>query len=136
MKKLAVLMALCIPCYGQHGGTAASTAVATVIFTATLSSNASSTGIVVAPTRKQLGNVGTGCNGATGTITPTGVPVGQLYATTAIQTAAEAATPTPCATQGVVSVTSPGTGISAMDNGQGGRGDGFSLRFNRYVRWN
>lgn len=89
-----------------------------ILFKATLSSNASSSGIIITPNRKQLGNVGTGCNGSH-VITPTGVPVGQLYATPAIASTAIAAG---CASQGSVSVTASGTGIQAMDNGQNSGG--------------
>jgi hypothetical protein len=89
-----------------------------ILFTATLSSNSNSSGIVVTPSRKQLGNVGTGCDGSHN-ITPLGVPVGQLYATSAIRTAAIAAG---CATQNAVTVTSSGVGIQAMDNGNNSGG--------------
>lgn len=93
------------------------TASASVVMSADLASNASSATIVVVPARKQLGNYGTGCS--SGTITPS--PAGQLYATTAIQTAAEGATPA-CATEGVPTVTNSGTGIAAVDNGNGAGG--------------
>ncbi len=97
-----------------HGLTVAqgsATPIATVLFTATLSSNANSSQ-GTAPTRKQLGNAGTGCSG--GVIQPTGVPIGQLYATSAIATAAIAAG---CTNQGSVSSTVSGTGTTAFNNG-------------------
>lgn len=116
-----ILLLSALPCFAQYTSyvRASIPKTAVVVFTGTLSSNANSTGIVATPSRKQLGNFGTGCS--SGSITPAGVPVGQLYATTAIQTAAEGATP-PCATQGVVNVTSSGTGIAAPDNGQNAGG--------------
>lgn len=90
---------------------------ATVVFEAWPSSNANGSNGWT-PTRKQLGNVGLGCSG--GVITPTGFPVGQLYATAAIKSAAEAAG---CAVQAVVSVTASGTGIAAVDNGNNAGGN-------------
>ena len=68
--------------------------------------------------KKTLGNVGTGCTGGT-TITPVGFPVGQLYATSAIASAAITAG---CATQGSVSATITGTGTTAVNNGNGSGG--------------
>jgi hypothetical protein len=103
-----------------------------VILTGTLSSNVSSTGLVAAPSRKQLGNWGTGCSGGVITSTPLGlfstrmmkpsltaVPVGQLYATAAVKSSAEGAG---CAVQAVVAATSSGTGIAGPDNGQNAGG--------------
>jgi hypothetical protein len=82
-----------------------------VVFQATLSSNANSSQ-GTAPQRKQLGNIANGCLGAV--LQPTGVPVGQLYTTAAVRTAAIAAG---CATQAAVTTTTSGTGIAAPDNG-------------------
>lgn len=124
MKRLIALLPLLVAavCSGQYSqyttyARAHSIGVGYAVqYQTALSANANdSLGNV--PTRKQLGNVGTGCSG--GVITPTGVPVGQLYATTAIQSSAETAG---CATQGVVTVTSSGTGILAMDNGNNAGG--------------
>jgi hypothetical protein len=119
---------------------------AVVIFSATLSSNANSTGLVATPARKQLGNFGVSCSG--GVIQPSGiglgwwgasalaapvqqaVPVGQLYATTAAKTAAEAAG---CAVQGVLAATASGTGIAVPTNGQGAGGtDSATAETNTY----
>jgi hypothetical protein len=94
-------------------GSGPSTAITT-----TLSSNANSSGIAVTPARKQLTNCATGYSG--GSLQPTGVPVGQLYCTTAAQTAGQGAGGP---TQGVVSATSSGTGIAAVDNGQNAGGN-------------
>jgi hypothetical protein len=93
-------------------GTYTLTGAPSIIFTATMTSNSSSTGIVAAPSRKQLGNVGIGCSG--GVITPIGYQIGQLYATSSIASAAVAAG---CPSQGVVTTTSSGIGIQSMNNG-------------------
>lgn len=99
-----------------HSSTGQSTAV--IDFTATLSSNSnSSTGAT--PSRKQLGNCAIGFSGTPGSLQPTGVPVGQLYCTTAAQTSGEGAGGP---SQGVVSATNSGTGILAVDNGMGAGG--------------
>jgi hypothetical protein len=93
-----------------------------------MTSNANCTiaGVGVTPARKQLGNFGTGCSG--GTITPTGsgIYVGQLYATAAIQTSAEAAG---CAVQGIPTATSSGTGIATPNNGMGAGGTDSATAF-------
>jgi hypothetical protein len=131
---LALLALLAAPCLAQYTVYGRSTIpkTAVVILTGASSSNANSTGIAVAPSRKQLGNWGTGCSG--GVISSnslgrssrimrpavTAVPVGQLYATAAIKTAAEAAG---CAVQAVVAATSSGVGIAAPDNGQNAGGN-------------
>jgi hypothetical protein len=138
MRGLALLLFAAVPCLAQYTsyGRTAIPKTAVVVLTGTLSSNASSTGIVATPSRKQLGNWGISCSG--GTIQPSSigrvwdwgasalagpalqaVPVGQLYATAAIKTSAEAAG---CAVQSVVAATSSGTGIAAPDNGQNAGG--------------
>lgn len=140
--KALLLLLISLPALAQYGGYTRQTnsKSAVVIMTATLSSNLSSTGLVAAPSRKQLGNWGISCSG--GVIQPNSIglrsqqeqqwgggmmrsnlrstpPVGQLYATTAIKTAAEAAG---CAVQSVVVATASGTGIAAPDNGQNAGG--------------
>jgi hypothetical protein len=120
LTSLLLILLLCpLPTLAQYTRQRnAKTAV--VIMSGTLSKNGSSTGIVVTPSRKQLGNFGTGCSG--GVIQPSGDPVGQLYATAAIKAAAESASP-PCATQGVVSTTiSSGSNIASPDNGHSAGG--------------
>jgi hypothetical protein len=133
MRSAILFLLSAAQCFAQYTSYGRSTIpkTAVVILTSVSSSNASSTGIAAAPSRKQLGNWGTGCTG--GVITAnalgrssrmmkpstTAVPVGQLYATTAIKTSAEAAG---CAVQAVVTATSSGTGIAAPDNGQNAGG--------------
>lgn len=87
-----------------------------VVLTGTLSSNTNSSQ-GGAPTRKQLTNCANGWNGTA--LTPTGVPVGQLYCTTAEQTAAQGAGGP---TQGVVASTISGLNIASIDNGFGAGG--------------
>lgn len=120
MKKLTSLLLLCsVPVLAQY--TRQHSAVsAVVVMQGTLSANGSSSVIVVTPSRKQLGNFGTGCSG--GVIQPSSDPVGQLYSTSAIRSAALSASP-PCATQGVVSTTiSSGSNIASPDNGHSAGG--------------
>ena len=115
-----LLLAVCLPCSAQFGGfrrPSTSSQTATVLMSGDLASNSNSTTIVSSPARKQLGNFGTGCSG--GVIQPSSDPVGQLYATSSIQSAAVSAG---CASEGVVSVTSSGTGIAAPDNGHSAGG--------------
>ena len=129
MKRLiSILMLLASPAWGQYGGynRPRASQTASVVMSVDFTTDASSTGIVVAPQRKQLGNFGTGCT--SGVIQPTGSgdQVGQLYATTAIKTAAESAG---CATQGVPTATSSGINIDAPDNGHGAGGDASATAF-------
>lgn len=145
-KIIAALLLSVLPCRGQYTSYVRSTIpkTAVVIFTGTLSSNANSTGIVATPSRKQLGNWGVSCSG--GVIQPNladvwgasamagpsllAVPVGQLYATAAIKTSAEAAG---CAVQAVVAATASGVGIAAPDNGQNAGGtDSATAETNTY----
>jgi hypothetical protein len=116
---IAFLIFATLPAYGQYTsyGRSVPTGSVNVIYTETATSNANDS-LGNTATKKTLGNVGTGCTGGT-TITPVGFPVGQLYATSAIATAAIAAG---CATQGSVSATITGTGTAAMDNGNGSGG--------------
>lgn len=88
----------------------------TIINTETMTSNATDSAGITA-TKKSLGNCATGFSG--GVLQPSGFPVGQLYCTTAAQTAGEGAGGP---TQGVVSATITGTGTVAMDNGHGSGG--------------
>jgi len=114
----------------QYGGYTRSrnNPTAIVVMSVDLSSNATSTGISVSPSRKQLGNFGTGCSG--GVVQPSGDPTGQLWATSSIKTSAEAAG---CATRGVVTTTASGTGIQAVDNGHGAGGsDSVTAQTNQY----
>lgn len=131
-----LLCLITIPAFGQslqapstvsapetlYPGLASGTKIIDFIGTMTSNSNAiypSAAPLVsVAPIRKQLGNFGTSCIGGT-TIGPAGVPVGQLYATSAIRTAAIAAG---CASEGIPTVTSSGVGILPVDNGMNAGG--------------
>lgn len=101
---------------------------AVVVFQATVSSNSNSSIISVAPSTFQHGNYGTGCTG--GVIQPTGPgdQVGQLYATSAIATAAIAAG---CAIQSFPTVTnsSGSRTTAATDNGHGAGGTDSATAF-------
>lgn len=149
--RIALIFLLASAAYGQAtlgagsvlgggsliGGLAPGTIIIDGQFTMTSNSNGSYPNAIpalsITPVRKQLGNFGTGCDGSSGTILPLnvtgGTQNGQLYATTAIQTAAESASPTPCATQGVPTVTNSGTGIAATDNGKGAGGTDSATAF-------
>lgn len=98
-------------CTGSCG-----TPAATINFTAwgTSNDNASNGDT---PARKQLGNCATGWDGSN--LTPASQPVGQLYCTTAVQTAAQGAGGP---AQGVVAATATGTGIAVVTNGNNAGG--------------
>jgi hypothetical protein len=89
------------------------------VISTTFSSNANSTGIVVTPVGKQLTNCITDYSG--GVPQPAGVPVGQLYCTTAAKTLAMSRTP-PGPNLGVVVATNSGVGIAPVNNGLGAGG--------------
>ncbi len=116
--KAIILLALSLPAYGQYTSYVHANphGVVTVINTETLSSN-NNDSAGVTPIKKQLANCATGFSG--GQLQPFPFPTGQLWCTAAAKTSGEGAGGP---TQGVVSATGTGTGVTAVDNGHGAGG--------------
>jgi hypothetical protein len=93
-------------------------ASSTILLSSVSSSNANSGGALsgITPQRWQHGNFATACTGGT----PTPSPAGQLYATAAIASTYSGVSG--CPVQSYPTVTSSGTGINAVDNGNGAGG--------------